>query len=370
MESVEHPFEELPAALVEELLEKAETISQDLLAVFEQSREHRLRWREGLEVAGLVCLDAELDSTPAPSTCGIDGSCAVERLLARDLVAAAAVAVEGLTPFPAETQHWPSPHHLVWVDTDVHDTELMSVLRALMLGMELELAVQAPHEIVFLDGSLTTHLITFNQAMNKILNVSHLNLNTAKYFLERFPSFLEAYRVVLTSTETNRCWVGVPKSTTRREIGQAMGWPEQHSDRSLLSFLLGPGEYTAPRPLEQPSNPWHLTGFVEEFISSLSQIQVVYYKPHPCLPAMRLEMNRTVAENPAGLAKVLQGIRSQCITSAMMEPYPLYMADRLVKHLPKAIPAFRQLTTHSIAMAYQGDVSEIILALHSYRTEQ
>ncbi len=89
---------------------------------------------------------------PIPTTCGIDGFYAVERLLASDLVAASAVAVEGLTP-PSEARHWPEPRHLVWVEIEAHEAETGTILRAMMIGMELGLAAQAPHEVVFLDGS-------------------------------------------------------------------------------------------------------------------------------------------------------------------------------------------------------------------------
>jgi hypothetical protein len=161
MESVERPFGELPAALVDEVLKRTEDLSQKLLDDFEQVRARRQEWRANLERAGLLHRDAELPYMPIPTTCGIDGSYAVERLLASDLVAAAAVAVEGLTP-PSETRHWPEPRHLVWVETEAHEAETGTILRALMIGMELELAAQAPHEVVFLDGSLTTPLIYFN----------------------------------------------------------------------------------------------------------------------------------------------------------------------------------------------------------------
>lgn len=379
MESVERPFGELPAALVDEVLKRTENLSQKLLDDFEQVRARRREWRESLERAGLLCRDAELPYMPIPTTCGVDGSYAVERLLASDLVAAAAVAVEGLTP-PSETRHWPEPRHLVWVETEAHEAETGTILRALMIGMELELAAQAPHEVVFLDGSLTTPLIYFNQALNKSWDTSHLHTTT--HFLDQATSFLEAYLTILASTRSDRCWLAIPKYTTRREIGQQMGWPDTHDDRGLLSFLLEPGEYTSPRSLQQPTEPWHLNlaplelatrgtagRIAEKIVSSLGEIQVVYYRPYPWLPALRVEMSRAVAENQARLATVLHGIRHQCGAPAVMEPYPLYMADRIVKHLPKAIPTFRQVTNQHIAETYQGNISDIFLGLHGYRTE-
>jgi len=379
MESVERPFGELPAALVDEVLKRTEDLGQRLLGDFEKVRTRRQEWREGLKKAGLLHRDAEVPYMPIPTTCGVDGSYAIERLLASDLVAAAAVAVEGLTP-PSETRYWPEPRHQVWVETEAHEAETGIILRALMIGMELELASQAPHEVVFLDGSLTTPLIYFNQALNKSRDVLHLH--TTARLLDQVTLALEAYLTVLASTRSDRCWLAMPKYTTRREIGQEMGWPGTYDDRGLLSFLLEPGEYTSPRVLQRPSDPWHLNltpltpatrqtaeRMADKIISSLGEIQVVYYRPYPWLPALRLEMNRTVAENRARLGAVLHGIRHQCGAPAVMEPYPLYMADRMVKHMPKAIPTFRQVTSQHIAETYHGDISEVFLGLHGYRTE-
>jgi hypothetical protein len=379
MESVERPFGELPAALVDEVLKRTEDLGRKLLDDFEQVRTRRQEWREGLKRAGLLHRDAEVPYMPIPTTCGVDGSYAVERLLASDLVAAAAVAVEGLTP-PSETRYWPEPRHQVWVETEAHEAETGTILRALMIGMELELASQAPHEVVFLDGSLSTPLIYFNQALNKSREALHLQ--TTNRFLNQVPSFLDAYSTILSSPRSDRCWLAIPKYTTRREIGQEMGWPDTYDDRGLLSFLLEPGEFTSPEVLQQPSEPWHLNltplapaarqtaeHMADKIISSLGEIQIVYYRPYPWLPALRLEMSRTVAENQARLATVLHGVRHQCGTPAVMEPFPLYMADRIVKHLPKAIPTFRQVTSQHIAETYQGNIGEVFLGLHGYRTE-
>ncbi len=379
MESVERPFGELPAALVDEVLKRTENLGHRLLIDFEKVRNRRQEWREDLKQAGLLHRDAEVPYMPIPTTCGVDGSYAVERLLTNDLVAAAAVAVEGLTP-PSERRHWPEPRHQVWVEAESHEAETGTILRALMICMELELASQAPHDIIFLDGSLTTPLIHFNQALNKSQDVSHLH--TTARFLEQAPAALEAYLTVLASTRSDRHWLAIPKYTTRREIGQEMGWPDTHDDRGLLSFLLEPGEYTSPRVLQQPSESWHLNlaplapatrktaeRIANEIVTLLGKIRVVYYRPYAWLPALRLEMSSAVAENQARLATVLRGVQHQCGTPAVLEPYPLYMADRMVKHLAKAIPTFRQVTSQHIAETYQGNIHEVFLGLYGYRTE-
>jgi hypothetical protein len=149
-----------------------------------------------------------------------------------------------------------------------------------------------------------------------------------------------------------------------------------------LSNILSPGEFTRPRPLQPPNQPWHLNlapipsnAYAEAerltkiIIGLLDEIRVLYYRPHPWLPALRLEMSRAVAQTPARLAAVIHAVKHQCAAAAVMEPYPLYMADRMVKHLARAIPTFRQITSQRIAEVYDGSIDDVFLGLHGYRTE-
>ncbi|EGD50096.1 NurA domain [Thermoanaerobacter ethanolicus JW 200] len=110
--------------------------------------------------------DRELEFPQPPTTCGVDGSYAIEKLMAMDLVGCAAVAVEGLTP-PFETRHWEAPKHLTFMAHEKRDDDTPSIVRGIMIQMELELAVNAPHDIVMLDGSFTTPIIYMNQAVTK-----------------------------------------------------------------------------------------------------------------------------------------------------------------------------------------------------------
>jgi len=52
-----------------------------------------------------------------------------------------------------------------------------------------------------------------------------------------------------------------------------------------------------------------------------------------------------------------------------MEPYPLYLADRMVKHLGTALPAIRRAITQEIATTTPLDVGSVFMAMHGYRTE-
>lgn len=102
--SSEAPFEELPEALVDELLSQSEQAGDFLYNSFQDVQRERQALRSNLEEYDLLKKDADIGYSPIPTTCGIDVSYAIERLLSTDLVAAAGVAIEGLTP-SSETRY-------------------------------------------------------------------------------------------------------------------------------------------------------------------------------------------------------------------------------------------------------------------------
>lgn len=381
MQPTPTPFVDLPAALVEEVLGQAASAGDLLLRTFREVRADKDRLRGTLERARIIRHESDFPAVPIPTTCAADGSYAIERLLTADLAAAAAIAVEGLTP-PSETRYWPQPQHTTFVIAEPHHAETATVLRALMLGHELELAVHAPHDLVMLDMTLTLPVIYFNQALNKAHEVN--DLECAKRFVVCATKFLSAYRTILLNTRSDHNFIGLPKYSTRRELGTRLGWSAQHDDRGLLTLLLKPGEIVGPESLEQPEPPdsWHInTGnlpdsvrvearsIADTILGAMKQICTFYYKPHAWLPALRVEVAEHVARNEHRMATILRGLKEQSATPSMLEPYPVYMADRMVKALARAVPAFRQVTTQSISERYEGDIGEVFFAMHGYRSE-
>ena len=380
-------FGELPHALVDEVLEKTKGIEQELLQSFEDLRGKKDEWREKLFENNLLKYESSLPSVLSPTTCGVDGSYAVEKLLATDVVVIGAVAVEGFTP-PSENCHWPQPQHFVHIATEPHSPDTSTILRAGMIGLELVLAKNAPHDLVLLDGSFTTPIICFNQWFSNAEKYAHFK-TFKEYLVGRIKEFLEAYHEILASQRTDRQWVAVPKYTTRREIGKVLIDPSDphasYDDRGLLTYVLNAGEYTRPIQI-QSSSDWHLStsrvrgfttgtdgheieGLANQIKRLLPDIYVLYYRPRAYMPALRLEVSRAIANNQNRLAIVLQGIKDQYGKASIMEPYPLYMADRMVKHLPQSIPACRHSITQNLAENYQGDIDDVFINLHSYRTE-
>jgi hypothetical protein len=372
------PFADLPAALVEEVLGQACAAGDLLLEEFKRIRSERPKFREMLETARLLRHESELGYPPLPTTAATDGSYAIERLLTTDLAAAAAVAVEGLTP--SETRDGDQPRHSTFVAAEMHNVDTATVLRAVMLGRELLLAVQAPHDLVMLDMTLTLPVIYLNQAMNLAPRIRELKCS--QEFLPHASEYLSAYGDILWSRRSDKQFISLPKYSTRREIGQLARWPMQHDDRGLLTLLLQPGEYTTPLDLEQPEQDWHMNvnsidreaktdvaGLVNQIVAGLKQVQVLYYKPHSWLPALRVEAATDVMQNPHRLSIILQGLKHQCAVASMLEPYPLYLADRTVKALARSLPAFRQVATQQISERYDGNISEVFFAMHGYRSE-
>lgn len=377
MESVaskETPFIDLPAALVEDILGKATAIGDLLIDRFRDLKKRRQEYRKFLYEKNLIVHESSLGYPPLPTTCGTDGSYAIERLLFADLIAAAAVAVEGLTP-PSEKRHWEQPHHMVFVQVEPHHPDTATILRAVMLGNELLLAAKAPHDLVMLDQTLTLPVIYFNQALNKARECPELKCS--QEFRVHSLEYLKAYCGILRPSRSDKHYVGLPKYSSRREIGKIIQAREGHEDRGVLTFLLQSGELTRPMRLEQPDEPWHLPGHLEsqakslttDILTGLQEIHVFYYKPHEWLPALRVETSREVALNPYRLAVVVQGLKHQCAVPSILEPYPLYLADRTVKALARAVPTFRQVATQSLSERYDGDIGEVFFAMHGYRSE-
>ncbi len=373
------PFADLPAALVEEVLGQASAAGEVLLKTFKRIKLTRSEYRQALIQNKTIINESTLGYPPLPTTCATDGSYAIERLLTTDLAAAAAVAIEGLTP-PSEKRHWEAPYHSTFIAAEVHHAETATVLRAVMLGRELLLAVKAPHDLVMIDGTLTLPIIYFNQALNLAPLVK--SLKCSEEFLAHCLEYLEAYREILISERSDKNYIALPKYSTRREVGHYMNWPDEHDDRGLLTLILQPGELTQPLQVEQPDQEWHINinhlpesirnkakQISDDIVARLKAINVFYYKPHDWLPALRVEVSNNVASNSHRLAGVVQGLKHQCATSSMLEPYPIYLADRTVKALARALPAFRHVATQRISESYDGDISDVFFAMHGYRSE-
>jgi len=369
----ERPFLDLPQALVEEMLAHCDSLGNDMSNRFREINEKRDDFRKILYQNKILHRDSDLIATiTSPTSCGVDGAYAIERLLSTDMIASAAVAVEGMTP-PSEVRHWPEPHHLCHVDSARHSDATGLVLRAIMILQELELAASAPHDVVMIDGSLSTPLIYLNMALNRIDDVSE---KLSSVLMSALEAGIINYNKILASKRSDQIYVGLPKYTTKKEISEEI-LKVKEEDRGLLSFILEPSEFVGPLPIAPSKQPYHITHipkeqkeFVNEVIAHLNKIQIMYYRPFLHIPALRLEIPKTIASNRPRLSILCESLKIQCSVPAIIEPFPLYLADRMVKHLSTALPAIRRSTTQEIALKWEENLGNMYLAMHGYRTER
>ncbi|MCS7017307.1 MAG: DNA double-strand break repair nuclease NurA [Gemmatales bacterium] len=366
------PFGDLPDALVEELLAKATPLGQglsDKLGVLLQARKSL---REQAEQLGWIRRKADLDVPREPSVVGIDGSYQVHRLMAVDLCAAASVAVEGTSK--EARRHWEKPHHRIWIESLEHSKDVTNTLRGLMISMELDLAVKAPHDLVLLDGSFIVLLIYLNQGLTsvgkapRILREEFQRRWRDEGVLDRFVSLLASDRTV-----------AVPKYSGRNELKDLLAGKDlpETDGKALATMILAPGEYTAPKPIyhfDGEDQEYHLPKEscperTQKLINQhLADMRVIFFRPFGWAPAIRLELPKPIASSPTRLSMVLHGIERQFFNPSVIEPYPLFLADRMVKSLGAGVAVIEQTLAQHLA-SDGPDVETTMLFLQNYRTE-
>jgi len=385
----------LPEELVREMLDKYRVVINNINEYLSQLKNIRQEIRKILNDKKMLRNVNELIQQHIyPTTVGVDGSLARIKQIALDTVAVAAVAVEGLIP-PREERIWPKPHHIVRIYPVKHSDGTITLCRALMFSYELELAVKAPHRVVYLDGSLTSQLIAFGQAFSAIKE-DNINSNNKlpselkNEIIDRLDKILDNYLCVLESKRVDKLYVGVPKYSSRREILDGLfdvditdnkkNILEIWNDKALLTHLLNAGEVIGPIKLTTPNDKWHLSALDDIFpnnnnkkeaiLKALNNLYVLYYKPSIAHPALRLEISKDIAHNNAKISILLESIQNQASNLGIMEPYPLYIADNFVKQIFPSLMQLKDITITEISSNNQQlDFQQIFLSLHEYRSE-
>jgi hypothetical protein len=369
---VSDTFSDLPDALVRDLLAQAVPVAEVVSKGLNALNAARGDLRQQATAAGLVRRKADLDVPREPSVVGVDGSYQMHRLTALDLCAAAAVAVEGTSK--EARRYWEEPFHRMWVRSVEHSKNATNTLRGLMISMELDLACVAPHDLVLLDGSFIVLVIYLNQGLTSFRNAPPL---LGDEFAGRWEdqNVLDQFLATLSSDRS----VAVPKYSGRNELVSYLdlrGLPATDG-KSLATLILGPDDYTEPLPI------FHFDGEDEEFHLAkafrtdtqqrrmnelLNDLRVVFYRPFGWTPAVRLEVTGSIAHSKSRLSMTLEGIKRQFFSPAVTEPYPLFLADRMVKSLGAGVAVVEQ-TVSQYAASDTTDIESTLLFLQNYRTE-
>jgi hypothetical protein len=378
----------LPEAMVEEMLRKHDGVISNTREQIKRISEIRKTIKNKLEdIALLKNVNEVLHQKSYPTTVGIDGAYVVINQLSLDTVAVAAVAVEGLIP-PKEEKPWNLPRHLLNVFPVEHYSDTRSIVRAIMFSYELELASQAPHNVVYLDGSLTSQLIATGMGLTAIERTKKSGERPPpeleNCICERLKATLENYIKILASSKIDQIHVGIPKYSSRNEVinelqKHDLDYPifQKLNDKGLLSVTLRAGDVVGPIKLtREERDRWHLSGLPSEFrdygkqiIELLEDIYVVYFKPTMAHPALRLEVSGEIARNERRISILLDSLLDQARIPGVLEPYPIHIADMFVKQVYGSLTELRDATLSDIGEIPGMDFSDVFMYLHDYRTE-
>lgn len=365
-------FSDLPDALVRDILAKSTTVAERVSSHLRRLTDARASLRELTKAQGLIGRKSDLDVPREPSVVGIDGSYQMHRLTAFDLSAAAAVAVEGTSK--EARRHWQEPYHRIWVDSFEHSQNATNALRGLMITMELDLAAEAPHDLVLLDGSFIVLLIYLNQGLTSFTKApAALGDEFQKRWSEQ--DVLNRFLKLLSSART----VAIPKYSARNElvaVTRDHNLPDTDG-KTVATLILEPDEYTLPLPIYrfgEEDQQYHLPEnycppeLQKSMNKSIEDMRVVFYRPFGWAPAIRLELPAPIAASATRISIVLEGIKRQFFSPAVTEPYPLFLADRMAKSLGAGVAVIEQAVAQQ-AVELSTDVETTLLCLQNYRTE-
>lgn len=243
-----------------------------------------------------------------------------------------------------------------------------------MISMELDLAAKAPHDLVLLDGSFIILLIYLNQGLTSVGDAPQI-LRDEFQRRWRDEKVLDRFMALLASDRT----VAVPKYSGRNELAELLAGGDlpETDGKTLATLILSPGEYTSPEPI------YHFGGEDQEYHlptsncpeqtqrlinQHLADMRVIFFRPFGWAPAIRLELPKLIASSLTRLSMVLHGIERQFFSPAVLEPYPLFLADRMVKSLGAGVAVIEQAVAQHV-VGRSADVETTLLCLQNYRTE-
>ena len=94
--------------------------------------------------------------------------------------------------------------------------------------------------------------------------------------------------------------------------------------------------------------------------AALHDLRVIYFRPYGWIPALRLELPAQIASSNTRLSIVLEGVMRQFFSPAVIEPYPLFLADRMVKSLGAGVAVIEQAIAQHVA-SESADVEMTLL---------
>ncbi len=330
-------FGDLPDALINALLTRSEDVTERARKSVGDRIDERDILRERAVHQGLISKIDDLTVMPPKSVAAVDGAYVVNRLASFELTSGAALAVHGIGKLN-EGSDIPYEFDTALTDLIRHDEE---IARGWMFCMEYDVAARTEIDLIMLDGAFSTGMVAISLALR---SASDLNDELSRKFKCRWTErTMDAVPQILAADNV----IALPKRTNSNEFvtqSRLFGGKEvDTSGKSTASLILEAGEFAGPFRLETHSFYLERTvfqrGYLNELNQRYSQIHVVYFKPHDWSHALRIELPPSIAQDRQRINDTLETVRMQTVNPAMLEPYPLFVADRFAKSLGKGVAA-------------------------------
>jgi hypothetical protein len=367
----------LPDELLEDILDGTNEVADGVKASYDWLLQRREAMRNTLLAQGNILAVADLEPVPSPSVAAVDGGLAIEKSIGADTILVAAVGVEGLVR--EDQRRWSGVQYTHWQKVVPHSSDASRFAFGIMAALELQIAAQAPHDVVIVDGLHLNPII----ALNTMLSLKEVDLTPLMADVLRKYEVLDSLSIFLQRPSLT----AMVKYDSSRELSQAwFGDEVRLDDRTLMTILLKPGEYSRPTSIAlTPERKGQIedlhiiigdrdfperAALNQEFKNTLQhakQLYVTYYRPWEWAPAYRIELKRQAVNSTNRIAVILQAVREQVVTSEVREPYPQFLADQMAKSVSAGLQALRSAVMFELADS--GADTLLRMLAQSYRTE-
>ncbi|MBT4484064.1 MAG: hypothetical protein HOC71_10360, partial [Candidatus Latescibacteria bacterium] len=205
----------------------------------------------------------------------------------------------------------------------------------------------------------------------------------SKEFLKQVKASIDSFKTICDSQSPEKIWVGLPsiedaslkkhqrclQKKPHNELVNICNLPEHCDDTTLFTVLLSPGEFTAPKLIEDtglvqiknlPIKDEKFAEVRDSLVASMSQLHFLYFRPFEWTPAFRIETGPIIAGDSSRYKALLNCIKYQCRTAGISEPYPVFRAGEMVKSFARAIPVLRKSVLSHITSLYKDNLGEIL----------
>lgn len=303
----------------------------------------------------------------------VDGATATKGLYAADLIVSAAVAVEGATP----TGRVPAGSDvLAWSNLVSHAVGSDRLASAIMACAELRLLAEQPHDLVVVDGSHQTFVLSLASALRSVDTdllpilvdvIEQWDIPAALAQVARDPRIVACPKSDATdafATIVARDPVNLPADLQRTLVA---------GDKVLAAMLLHPGEMTRPSPAPKTWSQLRiahgeLTGRAKKAADALEAaiapmrdaateggdqgIGITYVMPPGAVTALKIEHKRSAGTDQ--VRSIARSLAADVLAPHAQEPVCQYRADVHAKTAVSVIDLLHEQISRDLAATGEG----------------